>query len=352
MTQRRQKAMVDARSTLAAIPVTQSSLRRHSIQYFARGGEQGKAKFPRFKKDDNPARSVQDEGFRFQGIAMSAKPATLEGRIRQCWDRLSLHEQRLADVLLAAPGQLAMNTATELAQSAGVSKATATRFFRHLGYESYDAARRQAREMQNSGSPLYLHSGPSASPLASLMQSHLEKEIANLVNTFRSLEDEALQACVEAIAQARRVVVMGWRHSQTIAALIYRDLVHVHPDVSLLPRAGDSLAEHLAALGPQDVAICVGLRRRMPALDAAMGALNELQVPVLYLSDALAGKPARHACWTLRCHTDGSLIFDSTVALSGVCNLLCSLVARRMNKASSDRLAAIETLHQQLDELE
>ena len=68
MTQRRQKAMVDARSTLAAIPVTQSSLRRHSIQYFARGGEQGKAKFPRFKKDDNPARSVQDEGFRFQGI--------------------------------------------------------------------------------------------------------------------------------------------------------------------------------------------------------------------------------------------------------------------------------------------
>jgi len=44
VTQRRQKAVVDARSTLAAIPVTQSSLRRHSIQYFARGGEQGQGK--------------------------------------------------------------------------------------------------------------------------------------------------------------------------------------------------------------------------------------------------------------------------------------------------------------------
>ncbi|MCX2201898.1 hypothetical protein LDO48_19160 [Pantoea agglomerans] len=120
--------------------------------------------------------------------------------MRQYWDELSLHEQRLAEVLLAAPGQLAMNTATELAQSAGVSKATATRFFRHLGYESYEAARRQAREMQNSGSPLYLHSGSSASPFDSLMQHHLEKEIANLVNTFRSLEGETLQACVEAIA--------------------------------------------------------------------------------------------------------------------------------------------------------
>lgn len=283
---------------------------------------------------------------------MSAKPASLEGRIRQHWDQLSLHEQRLADILLAAPGQLAMNTATELAQSAGVSKATATRFFRHLGYESYAAARRQAREMQNSGSPLYLQAEPSSSPLNGLMQNHLEKEIANLVNTFRSLENDTLRECVATIAGARRVVVMGWRHSQTIAMLIYRDLIHVHPDVRLLPRAGDSLAEHLAALGPQDVAICIGLRRRMPALDAAMDALSELKVPMLYLSDVLAGKPARHARWVLRCHTDGSLIFDSTVALSGLCNLLCSLVAREMGKSSNDRLAAIEALHQGLEELE
>lgn len=283
---------------------------------------------------------------------MSAKTASLEGRIRQQWDQLSLHEQRLADVLLAAPGQLAMNTATELAQSAGVSKATATRFFRHLGYESYDAARRQAREMQNSGSPLYLQSAPSSSPLASLMQSHLEKEVSNLVNTYRSLESAQLESCVDAIVKSRRVVVMGWRHSQTIALLIYRDLVHIHSDVRLLPRAGDSLAEHLATLGPQDVVICVGLRRRMPALEAAMAALEELDVPMLYIADVLAGKPAKHARWVLRCQTDGSLIFDSTVALSGVCNLLCSLVARSMGKASNDRLATVESLHQSLDELE
>jgi len=283
---------------------------------------------------------------------MNAKTASLEGRIRQNWDQLSLHEQRLADVLLAAPGQLAMNTATELAQSAGVSKATATRFFRHIGYESYDAARRQAREMQNSGSPLYIQAAPSASPPDSLMQNHLEKEISNLVNTFRSLESDQMAACVETIAKSRRVVVMGWRHSQSIAMLIYRDLIHVHPDVRLLPRPGDSLAEQLAALGPQDMAICVGLRRRMPALEAAMGALQELNVPMLYISDVLAGKPAKHARWVFRCHTDGSLIFDSTVALSGVCNLLCSLVARSMGKSGSDQLAAIEALHQSLDELE
>jgi DNA-binding MurR/RpiR family transcriptional regulator len=283
---------------------------------------------------------------------MSAKQASLESRIRQCWDQLSAHEQRLADVILAAPGQLAMNTATELAQSAGVSKATTTRFFRHLGYESFDAARRQVRELQSGGSPLYLQQFQATSGLDSLIQSHLEREIANLVNTYRSLDAQQLADVVSAIAQARRVVVLGWRHSQNIASLIYRDLVHVHRDVQLLPKAGDSLAESLAALGPEDVAICVGLRRRMPALNSAMNALNELKVPMLYLSDVLSGKPAKQASWIIRCHTEGSLIFDSTASLSGICNLLCSLVAREKGKASSDRLALIENIHQWLDELE
>lgn len=283
---------------------------------------------------------------------MSAKAATLEGRIRQHWDQLSSHEQRLADVLLAAPGQLAMNTATELAQSAGVSKATTTRFFRHLGYESYEAARRQAREMQRSGSPLYLQPLPGDSPLASVMQQHLEKEIANLVNSYRMLDCGELEQAVTAIARARRVVVMGWRHSQTIAQLIYRDLVHIHPDVRLLPRPGDSLAEHFAALNQQDVVICVGLRRRLPALEAAMSVLAAREVPMLYIADVLSGKPARHAQWILRCHTDSNLIFDSTTALSGICNLLCSLVARERGKTSNDYLAQVETLHQLLDELE
>ncbi|MFS2222717.1 MurR/RpiR family transcriptional regulator [Pantoea sp. B65] len=283
---------------------------------------------------------------------MSAKTVSLESRIRQYWDDLSSHEQRLADVVLAAPGQLAMNTATELAISAGVSKATTTRFFRHLGYENYDEARRQAREMQNSGSPLYLQQFQSASPLDALIQSHLEREVANLVNSYRALDAQQLSQVVKAIAGARRIVLLGWRHSQTIAALMYRDLVHVHNDVRLLPRAGDSLAEYLAALGPQDVAICIGLRRRMPALEAAMNALAELKVPMLYLSDVLSGKAAKQANWVMRCHTEGSLIFDSTAALSGVCNLLCSLVARERGKVSNDQLTLIESVHQWLDELE
>jgi len=284
---------------------------------------------------------------------MSAKVLSIETRIRQAWEQLSAHEQRLADIILASPGQIAMHTATELAASAGVSKATTTRFFRHLGYESYESARRQVRELQNSGAPLYLQqAADNLNPINDVIQTHLEREVANLVNTYRTLDAVELEAITKGIAQARRVVVLGWRHSQTIAALIRRDLVNVHEDVRLLPAAGDSLAESLADLGATDFAICVGLRRRMPVLDSAMSTLRVLQVPVLYLSDVLAGKPAQKADWVIRCHTETHMIFDSSASVSAVCNLLGSLVARERGKSGNERLAQIESLHQELDELE
>ncbi len=282
---------------------------------------------------------------------MPKKSLSLENRIRQDWDKLSSYEQQLADVLLAAPGKLATNTATELAESAGVSKATTSRFFRHLGYESYDEARRQAREMQNSGSPLYLQPLADSPSIEHIVQSHLEKEIANLVNTYRLIDLLQLDEMASAIAKARRVVVLGWRHSYAIATVIYRDLINLHQDVRLLPRTGDSLAEHLAALDPQDIAICVGLRRRMAILDSAMGALSELDVPMIYITDSLSGKSVKHAKWILRCHTESSMMFDSTASLSGVCNLLTSLVGQKVEKSGKDLLSRIELTHQWIDEL-
>lgn len=283
---------------------------------------------------------------------MNTKTATIESRIRLYWDELSVQEQQLADIILSAPGELATHTATELAISANVSKATTTRFFRHLGYENYEEARKQARNMQKSGAPLYLQQLKSPSPLREQIQVHLEQEIANLVSTYQSLDSQELDEVIRALSQARTIAVLGWRHSQTIANLLYRNLVHIHPRALLLPKPGDSLGEYLATLGPRDVAICVGLRRRMPALSNAMKALEKLQVPVLYISEVFSGKPAKQARWVIRCNTEGHLIFDSTVALSGICNLLCSLVAKELGKTATEQLNLIESLHESLEELE
>jgi DNA-binding MurR/RpiR family transcriptional regulator len=246
-----------------------------------------------------------------------------------------------------------MQTATELAISAGVSKATTTRFFRALGYDSYDAARREARKASSGGSPLYLqHLNDADHDPKALMQHHLDQEIANLAKTYESLSHTDLAQMTQAIAKARRVVLIGFRHSQTIAVMFRSNLIQVRGDILLLPAPGDSLAEYLAGLDDRDVAICIGLRRRVPQLEGAMAVMAELGVQLLYISDVLAGKPAKLARWVIRCHTEGSLMFDSNASVAGVTNLICSLVGKELAGEKSTHLAQSEVLHQKLDELE
>ncbi|ABE37188.1 transcriptional regulator, RpiR family [Paraburkholderia xenovorans LB400] len=282
-------------------------------------------------------------------------PASIESRIAECYDELSEIDQRLADVILSAPGQLAMQTATELASSAQVSKATATRFFQKLGYASYDDARAIARAAQVGGSPLYLQDRgrkTAGSKLDDVIQRHLQHEVENMANTYRSLDTQVLSEVVDAIAQARRVAIIGYRHSYTVATMIRRELIQVRSDVMLLPAPGDTIGEYLADLNAKDLAIVIGLRRRVPAVGLATAALAEAGVPVVYMSDVIAGKPARLARWVIRCHTDGLMLFDSKAGMTAVVNLICSLVAERVLDRSNSHLQRVEVLHDSLRELE
>ena len=66
-------------------------------------------------------------------------------RLRQHLEHLSPTEKKLALLILDTPISLGSYSASELAQITDVSNATITRFVRRLGYDSYEAARRQAR---------------------------------------------------------------------------------------------------------------------------------------------------------------------------------------------------------------
>jgi DNA-binding MurR/RpiR family transcriptional regulator len=239
---------------------------------------------------------------------MPSSPS-LESRIREVYDELTKNEHRLADVILATPGEIATHSGAELSALAGVSPATTTRFFQKLRYETYEQARRHARDAQKSGSPLYLQRlEPKATELEKLVRAHMDNEAANLVNTYRALDLKTLPVIVEKMATARRLAFLGYRHSQPIAAMLHRNLLEVRGNLYLLPAPGDTLAEWLCDFGPQDMVVCVGLRRRVPQLSRAMEALASMTVPMLYISDVIIGRAGKLARWVIRCHTDGYMM--------------------------------------------
>lgn len=72
--------------------------------------------------------------------------AALPQRILDRYNDMPRGERRLADMLLENSTAILDSSATQLAERAGVSKATAARFFKRLGYASFKAAQRSARE--------------------------------------------------------------------------------------------------------------------------------------------------------------------------------------------------------------
>ena len=66
--------------------------------------------------------------------------------IQEHFEHLSPSERKLAELLLDRADDLLTYSASEMAAMAGVSKATAARLFRSLGYADFNEVRLQARE--------------------------------------------------------------------------------------------------------------------------------------------------------------------------------------------------------------
>lgn len=284
-------------------------------------------------------------------MSVPAAPAapTIGHRIDASYASLSRQEQRAADYILDHLGDLAIYTATELAQNSGVSKATVSRLFRRLGFSNSQEVREHARALRSSGVPV----GPSsAGEPADALAAHLESERANLLRLAASVGGGRLEAAVGLIAGAREVVVVGMRNSYPVALHLRQQLAQARPRVRVAPQPGQSLGEELAGLGADDVVVLIGFRRRPASFAAVVDVLEAHGVPVVLLTDAQARRYADRAAVWLECPVDSGAAFDSYAAAMSAVALLASGVLGASPRESRERIAAISTVYAELAEIE
>jgi len=278
---------------------------------------------------------------------------TIQEAITAAYDRLPPGEKRLADTILARLNNLASYSATELAAAAGVSKATAARFFRRVGYESFGHARRNARAEAHLASPLYALAGVSPQePVSDALSRHVAADLKNLSETFRQPQAAtAIAQAVKLLATAPRVRVLGMRNGHFVATYAAYLLAQLRPAVACLPGAGMTPAEDLVSLGRGDLLLVADFRRRSSALPAYVDAARAAGAKLIFLASPGMPSLARKGDVVLHCLTDGASIFDSYVAAVSLVNYLCAAVAKALGRTSRKRLAAIEALHDTLGDI-
>lgn len=142
-------------------------------------------------------------------------------KIRSLLPGLARAEQRVAKVVLENPATVAHRSITEVAEQAGTSETTVTRFCKAIGVGGYpelrialaaDTARSAARANHDMGGDI----GPG-DDLRQVVGKVAFADARAVEETAEQLDVEALDKVVQAVAGARRVDVYGFGASAFVA---------------------------------------------------------------------------------------------------------------------------------------
>jgi len=280
----------------------------------------------------------------------AAEPRAIERLIRSRYDDMPGSERALADRVLEYPNEVLLYSATELADRAGASKAAVSRFVKRLGYGDFREMQREIRQAQMTGDPIFLSAVPGGGQ--SSLSRHLERDMASLRDTIEQIDATQVEEVTQKILSARRVVCLGYRNSYVFAHYLRRQLILIRPDVSLIPGAGQMLMEDFGDLGPEDLLITVGLRRRSAQLARAMELFRDRGVPIAYFTDRRAVRTREFANWVCACQVRGTSLFDSYVGVVSLLNFLATRTYHASGSKGRKRLSELEGMLEALGELD
>jgi DNA-binding MurR/RpiR family transcriptional regulator len=273
------------------------------------------------------------------------KSKSLEARIYTIYSSLSPAEKRLADVLLQHQMELASYTAGELAEKAAVSKATAARLIRSLGYATYPEAKRQIRMEQHWGSPLSGLADTDQAPADTVSLSKtVQIDLDNIRTTAESLSERTLSDVSRAIVSARRVWIMGLRSGYGLAIQTAHYLTLIKSDVQVLPAGGGSYSHEIASIAEGDVLLVIAFRRRPRLLPTILTEARAAGATTVLITDLSASASAKAAEHVLRCRCQSPSPFNSFVAAVTVINYLVWSVATAMGEEGLARLRKVDRL--------
>ena len=274
-------------------------------------------------------------------------------RIQERYSKLTAGEQKLAQLVLDRQDDILTHSATEIAEMAGVSKATTARFFQHLGYADFNEVKLQAREERNRTEPYELSvTNSEQMALGRTIGAHLELELKNLTRTFEELRSDKVREAAELIGEAPRVWVLGLGSEEGFARYARLLLSRLRHSVMILGINQGSWAEDLAMTGPKDVLLLITLPPQPSILKAILGYAKTSRLNVITITDRTTMlEMQRSSKVVLPCHVASFALGPSHTAVGSAIRLLALTYASVAGKSAQQRAEIVGSIHEELDDL-
>ena len=249
--------------------------------------------------------------------------------------RLTPTQRRIAHSLVEHAPTAAYLSAAEVADLAGVSQPSVTRFAMALGYSGYPALRRELRQL--TGTP----GAPAAERNA--MQLALQAEAAHLERLSERLDRlDDVRRAAELLIASRPLPVLGLRAAAPLAGYFGYFAAKVHPDVRVLDTGGTSLLDRIdqARAAGAGALLAVVLPRYPRESVEAVREAREAGLAVVAITDSGLSPVAEAADVVLPAAVGTQLVFDlhtgpmamAMVLLQAMCDAAPDPVQQRLEE--------------------
>ncbi|MFD5817692.1 MurR/RpiR family transcriptional regulator [Streptomyces sp. NPDC127038] len=241
--------------------------------------------------------------------SVSDSPA---GRLQTLFEgrRLTPTQRRIAHSMVRSAADVPFLSSVELAELAGVSQPSVTRFAVALGFDGYPALRRHLREVAPAE--------PAADTASyNEYQQAVEAEIENLRHLAAVLADpRPVARAGRLLAASRPLPVLGLRAAASQAYGFAYFAAKVHPDVRLLHEGGTMLQDRIdaAVRAGATALLCFALPRHPREVVDALGYAKEAGLTVVTVADSAFAPVAKVSDLLLPAAVGTGLAFDTACA--------------------------------------
>lgn len=280
---------------------------------------------------------------------------TLMKKLKQEYSGFTRAEKSIANYMLANHERLPFDTAASIAEAAGVSQMTVSRFLRTIGFPDSGAFKAALRAELDAGQLKVsdrLDRVRRVGDDSRRMAENFELETSALLSVYEQRATPQWRAAVEAIAGAERIGVSGFQTIRGIASDFASRLSYLHPQVHFADGSDGTFAE---TFGPQAGRVCVVLfeMRRYTRLSLLLAqAAARRKLPLVIICDPHCYWARDHTDIVLPVRTESRLFWDTQTPFVSLSGLLLDDIIARLGDRVSSRVEALRALQDEFGAFE
>jgi DNA-binding MurR/RpiR family transcriptional regulator len=267
----------------------------------------------------------------------------IQARFEEC----SRSQKDVAQYIVDHLDEAAFQTAEELARRANTSSSTVVRFSQALGFEGFPELQAAAREEYRRVNAKAAKAGAPAAgstPLFSLDQNEFEAALAadhlNVEETARKISRSSVEALIEAIVSAEKVLVAGTDQMAFFASYLRHLLMLLDLRVDVVASPSQEALSRLGRIDPATLVIGLSAGRPHPLVVRAMKLARHRQARTAAITDATLSEVAKLAQIKLYYSSNSPAYVRSHAALLSIIQALAYGVYARDTAQYDDRIKA------------